>query len=232
MKPGLSLLICLVGITIAACKNGKNERHAVVDPESVYLDYSITAGEENEMVSCLFKFKYNGRNGRTILLSEPANVQLDGIRLEADSAGFEGVYYELVKPLAEFGGTHYILFTGSDKKQFREEFEFLPFKLSEELPARISRQPFTIQLNNLPETTISMNIVMTDTSYLSEDVIDNIPVSNGVVHITGQMLARLVGGPINLELSRDEIKPLKQRTRAGGRLVIKYGLKREFELTD
>src|SRR4029078_405080 len=104
MKPGLFLFICLVGITIAACKNGKNERHAAVDPESVYLDYSIIAEEENEMVSCLFKFKYYGRNGRTILLPGPANVQLDGIRLEADSAGFEGVYYELVKPLAEFGG--------------------------------------------------------------------------------------------------------------------------------
>ncbi|MFL5809886.1 MAG: hypothetical protein ACJ749_10225 [Flavisolibacter sp.] len=232
MRSSIVLIISLTTIVITACKNRKNERNRGLDSGLLYLDYRITAEEENETVSCIFKYTYGSRDGRTVLLSEPASVELDGIKVEPDSAGFEGVYYELLRPLADFAGTHHIIFTGSDKKQYKEEFEFLPFSLLEELPDKIARQPFVIKLRNLPEKTIFMNIVMTDTSYESNDVIDIIPVSNGVVPITQEMLARLAPGPINLELSREEIKPLKEKTRTGGRLVIQYGLKREFELID
>src|SRR5213079_2185685 len=100
-----------------------------------------------------------------------------------------------------------------DGKVVRQPFWFLPLSLREELPPQISRKPFKIKVNN-PDTSLKqVQLVMVDTSFNSKDVNDDVPVSNGEITISGNMLNRLVNGPIILEIHSEKILPLAQKTR-------------------
>ena len=153
-------------------------------------------------------------------------------KLNPDSSKYSGVYYESSKSRVSFFGEHSISFRGSDGVEMKEPFWFLPFKLGEELPKQISRQPFTIRIDN-PDTSIKMlQLVMVDTSFKSKDVNDEVAIINGGITITEDMWGHLVNGPIIFELHSEKIRPLKEKTRKGGRISIYYSLNREFELTD
>src|SRR5215213_10133191 len=136
MKPRPVLLICLTAV-IVACNSAEMRPGKNADPDAIYAEYRISAQEEDENVSCIFQFKSGGPNGSTILLNEPGKIELDGEMVPADSARFAGIYYEVVKPINAFTGKHSIVFTASNKKQYREDFEFIPFKLANELSPTI-----------------------------------------------------------------------------------------------
>jgi hypothetical protein len=224
------LLICLT-VTMTACHEAGEGHSKDVNPDTIYFDYSITA-EENEEVTCMFRYRIGGPEGRTLFLDEPSKVELDGQRLMPDTARFTGIFYEVSKPAANFAGEHNIVFTASDKRQYKEKIDFDPFELENELPERISRKPFTIQINHLPENEKSLHLVMTDTGYATNDVDEMVTVVNGAIMVDEEMLSRLTEGPIWLQLSRETETPLQQKTKQGGRLYMRYGLKRNFELTN
>ena len=52
------------------------------------------------------------------------------------------------------------------------------------------------------------------------------------VNIPAEKLAEVINGPVVLQLHKEENKKLKNSPRQGGRLLISYGLQREFVLTD
>src|SRR5690606_28138271 len=106
-----------------------------------------------------------------------------------------------------------------------------PFALSSELPPRISRNNFAIQLEGLPGKE-PVSLVLTDTSFLSNDFNRIDTVKNGVLTIPAERLSELKNGPVILQLQREEIKKLRDAPKQGGRLLIQYGLQREFILTD
>jgi hypothetical protein len=223
-----SLFILLI---LASCDNVDQEPTPVLDADHLYFDYNISATEEKENVALRLEFKHNSRS-RGLLLEDSAKVELDGENIAADSSKYYGVFYETSKPRASFTGQHLIEFTGVDGKVVRQPFWFLPLSLREELPPQISRKPFKIKVNN-PDTSLKqVQLVMVDTSFNSKDVNDDVPVSNGEITISGNMLNRLVNGPIILEIHSEKILPLAQKTRKGGRVAIYYSLNREFELTE
>lgn len=217
-------------LSFTACNN-KDQIHKKTNNDQLYFDYTITAEEDGDDVTCLLQFKENSLDGNAVNV-KPGKVELDGQIIEGDSAGLSGYYYEVQKPIDSFAGKHTIIFTRSDDEQFKEEFEFTPFTLAKELPEKISRKPFTIQLKNFPVNETTLRLLMLDTAFVSKGFNDTIEVTNGEIKIDQSILNNLKTGPINLELYMEKEIPLKQHTGAGGRLSITYGLKREFELVE
>ena len=231
MKFSLAFVIFLFAILVFTACNNRDKIHKKINSSQLYFDYTVTAEESGADVTCLLQFKENSLDGSSVNV-KPGKVELDGQIIEGDSAGLSGYYYEVQKPIDSFAGNHTIVFTSSDGKIFKEEFEFTPFTLAKELPGKISRKPFTIQLKNFPDNQTTLQLLMLDTAFVSKGFNDSIAVVNGQVKIDQSILNNLKNGPINLELYMEKETPLKQHTSAGGRLSITYGLKREFELME
>src|SRR5215217_454867 len=116
----LKLFQILIALVLFSC----TQKKAAPGTDAVYADYSITAEEGSDSVTCLLKFYKNRRDGSTVFLEPPAAVQFDGASVPGDSAGLSGAYYEVQKPLASFSGTHTIVFKNADGDQYKETFLF------------------------------------------------------------------------------------------------------------
>ena len=219
----------LVGFT--ACFNKVEIGNAKdVDPQSIFYDYKVMAEEGDNDATVKLQYRFGGPNGTTLVLDKPCNVTIDGVELQTDSARLTGAFYELVKPVDSFKGKHTIVFTDRDKKEHKEEFDFEPFTLAKELPEKIKRKPFNIALKGLPDSTVYLRLVMTDTSFHSEGVNEMINVEKGKLKVNEVMLSKLKEGPINIEIYREEERPVRNGSREGGNISITYGIKRQFEL--
>jgi hypothetical protein len=217
-------------VILAECTN-RDKIKSTLDYNRLYFDYAITAEEDAGYATCVFQFKERGEEGKTVNI-EPAAIELDGQKLETDSAKLSGFFYELQKPIDSFAGKHVIVFTPPAEKEYRNEFEFSPFTLQKELPEKISRKSFAIQLKNFPSAAKSVRLLLLDTAFESPGFNDMVPVVNGKVTINDSILRSVKKGPINLALYMDQEIPLKEKTIAGGEVFITYGLKRQFELVD
>ena len=231
MRTFLKLLWVSVAVNVAACTNTEREEKEMT-PGAVFFDYRIGGEEDKGEVTCMLQFRMGGPNGATLLLEDPAKVELDGKVIKADSARLAGAFYETIKPVNEFKGKHSIVFTGVDKKQHKEEFEFTPFQLSTELPQKLKRKPFTIRLAGFPRQKTNIHIALTDTSFTTNDVNEIAEVVNGEVEVTEAMINKLRAGPIVLELSTETERTVNKGANDKGRIWIRYGLRREFELVE
>ena len=104
--------------------------------------------------------------------------------------------------------------------------------MQEELTGKIRRKPFIIHLKDFPSTQRSVRLILLDTAFESGGFNDKIPVVDGKINIDNYILSSIKKGPVILELYFEQELPLRQQTRAGGKISITYGLKREFELID
>jgi hypothetical protein len=216
---------------VAGCKHKDKVIKNKIDADWIYFDYNVSAEEGDENVTCVFQYKVYDSEGKAINI-EPGTVQLDGQQIQSDSAKLSGSFYEVQKPVDSFAGQHAIVFSNADGKEYKNQFEFSPFSLEEEFPQKIHRKPFTIQLKNFPAAEKSVRLLLLDTAFASAGFNDLVPVVDGKIEINESILRTIKNGPINLELYLEQEIPLKQTTKAGGRISITYGLKREFELVD
>jgi hypothetical protein len=215
---------------VAGCTN-RDKINNKISYDDLYFDYNITAEENDENVTCVFQYKNGDAEGKALNI-EPSRVELDGQGLKWDSARLSGFFYEAQKPIDSFAGKHMVVFTNPDGRRYKNEFEFSPFTLEEELPEKIHRKPFQIELKNFPTTEKKLRLLLLDTTFESPGFNDLVPVINGKINIDPSILSTVRNGPINFELYMEQELPLRQSTKAGGRLSITYGLKREFELVD
>ena len=228
-KISVASVLILTAI-VAACTN-RDKTDSGLKFNALYFDYTITADESTDNVTCVFQYKDEDVEGKSINV-DPATVELDGQPLKTDSAKLSGSFYEVQKPLDSFRGKHTIVFIPSQGKPLKNEFRFTPFVLAEELPEKLSRKPFTIEVKNFPATEKSVRLLLLDTAFKSAGFNDLVPVVNGKIKIDQLILNTIKKGPINLELFMEQEIPLQQATNAGGRISITYGLRREFELID
>jgi uncharacterized membrane protein (Fun14 family) len=56
-------------------------------------------------------------------------------------------------------------------------------------------------------------------------------VNDGSININKDDLAKLASGPVNMELVRENSRPIVNGTPEGGKLVISYSLRKEFWLS-
>jgi hypothetical protein len=213
------------------CTSSEIGSNRDVNPDAVFFDYEIWGEEGREDVSINLQYRMGGPNGTTLILDKPSRVLLDGEEIQADSARLTGVYYEVQKPLTAFSGKHTINFYDFNKKEYKEEFEFRPFTIYPNVPESITRGDLVFDLQGLDPVDY-IRVVITDTSFESDDINDVDTVKNGRLVILAERLASLKNGPINLQFYKELEKPVKNGTKEGGKLSITYGLGREFEMKD
>ena len=226
------LFLALV-LLFTSCQNNAEKKEAEgINPNAIYYDYRVWGEEEKENVTVMLQYRYGEEDGEAIFLDEPSKVSLDGMELKPDSAKLTGVFYEAIKPISEFKGAHTIVFTDSRQKEHKVEFSFQPFTLASELPAQVKKRPFIIKLANFPEKRTRIQLVMIDTSYITPDVNEEFEIERGEISIDKDKLANLFVGPVTLEIYLEEEKNLRSASRAGGRILITYGLRRQFEFVE
>lgn len=223
--------ILSVFILMGSCNSDDSPGGKNANPEAIFFDYRIWAEESKKDVTCMLQFRFGGSNGHAFAMSDSCKVEIDGEIIEENSTKLSGSFYEIQKPLIDFIGGHTIVLNGFNKKQYREEFTFQPFTLQTQLPAIVKRSDLIFNLEGLAQLDY-IRVVAVDTSFYSEDINEIDTVRNGQLIINIEQLEKLANGPIILQLYKEEERPLKNITRAGGMLSITYGLKREFKLRD
>ncbi|MBS1921508.1 MAG: hypothetical protein JST17_14760 [Bacteroidetes bacterium] len=218
-------------LAFISCTSNEIGNSKDVDPQSVYFDYKIWGEEGKDNVTVLLQYRFAGPNGTTLVLDDPANVELDGKQIPVDSSKLTGAYYEVSVPLKDFIGKHSIVFTDLDKKQYKEEFEFHPIILKDQLPDTVHRADLVFNLTGLYPLDY-VRVLLTDTAFSSVDINRVDTVRNGRIIISKEDLKKVVNGPVYLEFSKEEEKPVKSSTREGGHLSLSYGIKRDFTLRD
>ena len=218
-------------IILFSCTSDEIGNSKDVNPNAVYFDYEIWADEDREDVTINLQYRRGGKNGTTLVLDQPSQVLFDGEQLNLDSAKVTGAYYEIQKPMASFAGRHVISFTDLNRKTYKEEFEFSPFRLEPDLPATLSRGDLVFTFKGL-DSIDYLSVILTDTSFSSKDINDLDTVRDGRLVIAGNRLSAVKNGPINLQFYKEVEKPVKNGTKEGGRFLLRYGLKRDFELKE
>jgi len=227
----ISALALTSFLFLFSCTSNEIGNSKDVNPDAVFFDYKIWADESREDVTVNLQYRMGGKNGTTLVLDEPSKVLFDGEQLQPDSAKVTGAYYEIQRPFSSFAGKHTISFTDLNKKEYNEEFEFIPFTLEPNVPATMNRGDLVFTFKGL-DSIDHLNVILTDTSFKSADINDIDSIKNGKLIISANRLSALVNGPINLQFYKEIVKPLKSSTKEGGKLYISYWLKREFELKD
>jgi hypothetical protein len=223
------LLIC----TLAACQNkSKAESDDEEDTGLFYYDYLISGEEGQDSVTVMLQYRQGGRSGKALALPAPTTVTLDQELLPADSTKQTGVFYEVRKPLQEFAGDHRIVVTGGSNERQEQNFSFVPFGLAAEFAEKIKQQPFAIRLTHFPDSPERIRLVIVDTSFVSKDVNEEMKIEQGEIKVTRTHLSKVVKGPVTLEIYHEHETPLKNASKTNGRLLVSYGLRRQFELVD
>lgn len=215
------MIIVLIALLAVACGHRRSG--------DLYFDYRVSGEEGQDNVTVMLRYQLGGPEGPAVPLPPEARVELDGQPLPADSASLTGTFYEAMITAGAFAGTHHIVYTDADGKQHNEEFVFRPMTLRTPLPEVVTRGDLVIELDGLNAEDF-VRVLMVDTSYAGREISRLDTVKNGRILISGQDLATLSDGPVMLELSREENRPLKKSTRRSGRFNSIYTLKREFEL--
>ena len=229
LKYGIYFIYLIYLFNFWSCTNNEIGYGKDVNPSAVFFDYKIRGEEKDSNVTVYIQYRKGGPNGTPLMLNEPHEIQLDGETILADSAKLTGVYYEIQKPSDTFKGKHSISFTGLNGKEYRQEFFYQPFKLKTKIPAIVNRGDLAFDFAGL-KTEDYIRAILTDTSFTSRDIHEIDTVKNGRLIITADKLKNLVNGPITLQFYKETEKSVKNSPAEGGRILVSYGLQREFEL--
>lgn len=220
----LSVLLVLIGCFGSARKEGE------ALPEEIYFEYTVTGEEGNDSISVVMKFKEYDRYGQAVSI-EPGGVVFDGSPVAVDSTTMTGPYYAMNRHIRDFAGKHTIQVTLPNYKKYKEDFTFKPFTFKSGISDTIRRAKMQLQFEGLSNKEI-VRVLLTDTSFTGDGINRLDTVWFNRIIITRGDLSYLENGPINLELTRESEKPLRNGTEAGGSISIFYSIRREFWLQD
>lgn len=222
----------LISLSILAILAGcfGSARRDEAEPEQIYFDYKVTGEEGNDSVLVLLKFKEYDEYGQAVSI-EPGGVVLDGKPMAADSTPMTGPFYAAHRHIQEFTGKHSIQVTLPDYKKYRDDFYFKPFTIKSGISDTISRGKMLLEFEGLDNNDI-VRVLMTDTSFTGEGINRLDTVWHNRIAISKSNLSWLESGPINLELTREQERTLKNTTDAGGKISIFYTIRREFWLKE
>src|SRR2546423_8243666 len=224
-------LIAAVTLILFSCTSNEIGNSKDVNPDAIYFDYKIWANEKDSNVAVYLQYRMGGPNGTTLILNDPAKVEIDNEPVTVDSSKFGGAFYEVQKPVRSFTGNHTILFTDLHKKEYKENFSFTRFTVRTKIPSVVKRGDLVFDLDGFDPADY-VRVIATDTSFTSKDIHEIDTVKNGRLIIRADKLKDLVNGPITLQLSKESEKPVKNGTKEGGRISVSYGIQREFILKD
>ena len=223
------LVVLTLLISLISCLDDPGRKPADIKRDDIFFDYKVRGEETDSDVTVYIQFRSGGPNGRELGLAESEKLQLDNDTMSSASAKLTGTYYEIRKPLDQFNGRHAIVFTDENDRQYREDFEFHTFRLKPGIPRVVPRRDLKIGIDGL-RSGDPVHVSLTDTSFITRDIVEIDTVSNGQISIAAEKLKNLTDGPVVLVLSHEMGKPVSHGTKAGGRIIVGFGLQRVFEL--
>ncbi len=233
MLPNMDLRRFVIGsllISLIACRSREEPNLATKRP-LFFVDCSISGEESSEVVVIRVQFRKGGPNGRPALTDSTSAVFLDEAALEKDSARYSGAYYETSRPAAAFTGSHTLAFTDSTGRTTVYRFDYVPFRITPDVGSNIQTEPLLLKLTPAPKKEANITLLLTDTAFNNEDVNLRLALSDSSLKISENMWQKLKPGPVIMEIVREENIAMDKETGYAGRIVIIYGLKREFVTT-
>lgn len=222
-KTNTAILFLL--ISISACTSSEIGQSKDVAQDKIYQEYSIKFTEGDPAVTVYAQFRFAGRNGTTLVLSNPSQLSFDNETLKVDSGTVSGAFYQAGKPIAGFYGRHHFVFTDINNKKFDNDFLFDTFRLKQ-LPGAVSKnKPLDIAMESAPLKGDDYVEVSTSGSDSSFSVRLDAKDGNSIITIPQKELQRQKGKELMLEATLYRNLPLQQNTAEGGSLEIRYALK-------
>jgi hypothetical protein len=222
-KPVLVLAASI--FAFAACTSNEIGESKDVAQDKIYQDYTISYAEGNTNAAVYCQFRFAGKNGTTLVLNSPSQVQFDGEKIAVDSSAGSGAYYQASKPATNFFGKHTLIYTTTDNKTLENSFSFDNFKLVN-LPASISKkQDFKLSFETTAlqgDDYIELSASNTDSSF---DVTHTAADKGNFITIPAKELQRQKVKTLTLEATLYRKVPLQQTTSEGGLLLTKFSLK-------
>jgi len=219
------LVLMVPFFAFVACSSNEIGESKDVSQNKIYQDYSISYSEENTDAEVYCQFRFAGKNGTTLVLNNPSEVQVDGQKLAVDSSAGSGAYYKITKPAAAFFGKHTITFNSTDNKKFENDFTFDNFKLVN-VPVNVSKkQSFTLDFETAAlqgNDYIQVESSNTDSSF---SVTHNASDKTNSILIPVEELKRQKVKELTLEATLYRSIPLQQSTGEGGKMTLRYTLK-------
>jgi hypothetical protein len=209
----------------AACTSNEIGNSKDVAQESIYQQYSVSYTEGDEKAAIYAQFRFGGKNGTTLLLNSPSGISLDGSPIKVDSSDLGGAFYQLHKPVADFYGTHHLVFTDINSKKFDNDFLFEKCSLLNPPAQAAKNTPLILQFDSStfrPGDEITVSSSGTDSSF---SVTKTIGTGDFAVTIPAADINRQRVKELRLDISLSRNVPLQQNTREGGELNIRYKLK-------
>lgn len=205
----------------------KKDKPAFTD-ENIYLDYVISATEEDSVLTILLQFK-DQMTGDALLIPPPGKVSLDGVEIPADSSKIGGVYYEINRRPGDFPGDHEILYTDQENNHYMEKIKFEPLKLLSSIPDTLDGSGFDLSFSGIGNRD-QLIIIYRDTANFHDDQRKAGEPGENRINLSAQDLETLSEGPIQLELLRESKYNMQQTPPAGGQLKSTYTIKKELFL--
>ncbi len=226
MKPPLTCLSILIVILCfaTACSSNEIGNSKDVNPETIYMNYSVDYKEGDDSVNCFLQYRFAGSNGTTLVLSSPSKVAIDGAEINADSATLSGAYYEKKFAADNFNGQHTIAFTDINNKVREEKFSFHRINCTTQIPQVIGKEQLALTFDGAENSDV-INVTISDTSAATEDIQIGNPVTSSQLIITAAQLKTLAKGPVQINIFKKQDLPLLQPTTEGGKLILSYDIK-------
>ena len=183
-----------LAILVIACSSNEIGNSKDVNPQTVYIDYSVEHEENNPTVSCIAQFRFAGKNGTTLILNEPAKIELDGKKMQLDSSSSSGAFYSLSENVTAFEGKHELIYTDAANKVYHQQFTFHPLNLKSTIANNLSKkQNLIIGFSDQNENNV-IAISIEDTAQKTENIDKMDTIKNG--HIIIQNFLKLGGSAV------------------------------------
>jgi hypothetical protein len=225
LQSKIPFILMATFFAFAGCSSNEIGDSKDVSQDKIYQAYTISYAEGSSDAEIFCQFRFAGKNGTTLVLNEPSQVQFDGIKIKVDSSDAGGAYYRAYKPAGNFFGKHSISFITTDKRKLENGFSFDAFKLVN-IPATISKkQGFNLNFETAAlqsDDYIEVNAIGTDSSFsITHSAADK----SNFISIPAKELKRQKVKELRLEATLYRNIALQQTTAEGGRMKISYALK-------
>jgi hypothetical protein len=228
MKPSSLVTISffyLLLFSTMGCSSSEIGESKDVSQETIYQQYAISYDEGEENATVYVQFRFAGDNGTTLVLTKPAAIQFDGVKLTVDSSDFEGAFYRKSIPVNNFYGDHLFTYTDINKKKFENNFSVGQFRLVNVPENAVKHGSLKIPFEGMPlgpDDYIELTAVDTDSTF---SVTNTSKDTDPFITIEKEEIERQTGSYLKLAATLYRKIALQQNTTEGGKLQIEHALK-------
>jgi hypothetical protein len=219
-----TLFPLVAALFLISCSTEEIGNSRDVNPATVFTSYSISYTEGEPDVTCTAQFRFAGKEGTTLLLSDTSRVQLDDQTIAVDSNEYRGAFYETERAMPAFTGEHHFSFRDIRGKEYKEDFSFQPITLAQPIPLTLEAKDFILDFSGT-ENGDSVSISISDSSRLTNDNWQDCIVSNSRVAVSAAIFDSLKSGPVKINIYLRRKKEVKHCPEEGGIFMQEFILK-------